>query len=166
MAKKAKKTLIKKTTTRSSTSTVKIAKEAKQPKQEEPQGLFEKIQYDLEHNQSYLNLILGGLIVIVLAVLVFNYFNKPESDLGPSQETQATVDSNGDVIKESLPGQYTIKAGDTLFTIAQKYYDDGYKYSDIMKANNLANENLISEGQVINIPSLETFGEKIAGVFC
>lgn len=118
-------------------------------------GIFDKIQYDLQHNQSYLNLILGGLIIVVLAVLIYNYFNKPDTDLGPAQETVTQTETSGDVAKENLPGQYTVKVGDTLFSIAQNYYNDGYKYTELMTANGLANENLISEGQVLEIPRLE-----------
>lgn len=122
---------------------------------ESNQGLFEKIQYDLQHNQNYLNLILGGLIVIVLAVLVYNYFNKPNSSVDTSQQTQAEP-SQGDVSKDNLPGPYTVKEGDTLFLIAQKYYDDGYKYSEIVKANNIKDENNLEVGQVLTIPNLES----------
>lgn len=157
MPKKAKKVSLKNKTTRSiEAARVSRASEKQSEKEEAPEGLFDKIQYDLQHNQSYLNLILGGLIVVVLGVLIYNYFNKPESAIGPAQETQLTTDANGDVTKENLPGDYTIKAGDTLFTIAEKYYGDGYKYPEILKENNLDNENLISEGQVITIPAVET----------
>ena len=118
-------------------------------------GFLDKIQTDLEKNQSYLNLVLGALIVIVLGVLIFNYFNKPSEepgDLGPSQQV---TDEAGDVTKEGLPGVYTVKEGDTLFSIAQKYYDDGTKYSEIIKENSLAGEG-IDAGQKLTIPKLET----------
>lgn len=121
------------------------------------ENFLDKIQNDLEKNQSYLNLILGALIVIVLGVLIFNYFNKPSEQPGnvtPQAEQTNTTDDNGDVTKEALPGKYTVKEGDTLFTIAQKYYDDGYKYTEIIKENNLPGET-ISTGQALNIPKLE-----------
>lgn len=142
-----------KTTSRTDT-TVKVSR-PEEKTTESNAGLFEKIQYDLQNNQSYLNLILGGLIIVVLGVLVYNYFNKPTSDLGSSMETQ-NEQVQGDVAKDSLPGKYTIKEGDTLFTIAQKYYDNGYKYTEIVKANSLANENQVEVGQEITIPKLES----------
>lgn len=124
--------------------------------QSKPGNFLEKIQTDLEKNQSYLNLILGALIVIVLGVLIFNYFNKPSSedpgDLGPSQQI---TDGQGDVTKESLPGKYKVKEGDTLSLLAQKYYDDGARYTEIMKENNLASDS-IEVGQELNIPKLES----------
>lgn len=128
--------------------------EVREEREERNEGWFDKMQYDLQHNQSYLNLILGGLIIVVLGVLIFNYFNKPEGNLGPSQESQASVQPSGDVAKESLPGKYTVKAGDTLYSIAQKYYDNGYQYTKIMQENNISNENILSEGQVLEIPRL------------
>jgi LasA protease len=47
------------------------------------------------------------------------------------------------------PEQYTVKAGDTLGTIAQEY---STSLDLIIEANNLANPNLLSVGQVLTIP--------------
>lgn len=116
----------------------------------EPEGYFEKLESEVRTNQSKLSLVLGGLIVLVVGVLVFNYFNKPNSELGPAQQTE------GDVSPESLPGKYTVKEGDTLFIIADKYYQDGYKYTEIVKANNLTNADSIEKDQVLEIPKLES----------
>jgi nucleoid-associated protein YgaU len=120
-------------------------------------NFLDRIQNDLEKNQSYLNLILGALIVVVLGVLIFNYFNKPETETGnvTPQAQQTTIDEAGNVKKENLPGPYVVKEGDTLFTIAQNYYDDGYKYTEIIKENNLPGES-IEVGQKLTIPKLET----------
>src|SRR3989344_1353435 len=120
-------------------------------------NFLDKIQSDLEKNQSYLNLILGALIVVVLGVLIFNYFNKPGDETGNiTPEAQVrTTDDAGDVTKEALPGKYTVKEGDTLFSIAQNYYDDGGKYTEIIKENNLPGEG-IEVGQELTIPDLET----------
>lgn len=119
----------------------------------EDSSIIDKMQNDLEGNQSYLNIILGGLIIIILGVLIFNWFNKSEGNIGPAQDT--TQSANADVSKDNLPGTYTVKEGDTLFTIAQKYYDDGYKYSEIVKENKFTNENVVTVGQKITIPKLE-----------
>ena len=112
---------------------------------------FEKMESEVKSNQSTLSLVLGGLIVLVIGVLIFNYFNRSNPQLGPAQQSQGE-----DVSPESLPGKYTVKEGDTLFVIAEKYYKDGYKYTDIAKANNLTDVNSVAAGQVLEIPKIET----------
>lgn len=159
MARTNKKTKAAKRTTRSASEsrvTVDRGESASEKRSSSNGNFIDKIQNDLEKNQSYLNLILGALIVVVLGVLIFNYFNKPAEETGNvTPMAEQTTDENGDVRKENLPGKYTVKEGDTLFLIAQKYYDDGGKYSEIVTENNLPSEN-IEVGQELNIPKLET----------
>lgn len=147
--------MAKKPTKSRKTSSSKVTVEKNTP---EDNTFFGKLQNDLQGNQSYLNLILGALIVIVLGVLLFNYFTKPNGDLGTAQQSTPAL-TTADASKDNLPGKYTVKEGDTLFTIAQKYYDDGYKYPTLVAANKLTNENSIQAGQVLDIPKLE---EKMA----
>lgn len=129
-----------------------MAKKPSEIKLEQPNGgsYWNKISEETQSNQSKLSLVLGALIILVAGVLVFNYFNKPKQEIGPSQEISQTED----VSPENLPGQYTVKEGDTLFTISDKYYKDGYKFSEIVKENNLSDENSIEVGQVLQIPKL------------
>ena len=146
----------KRTSTRASESKVSVDRGESRSSEKKSDGNFlDRIQNDLEKNQSYLNLILGALIVIVLGVLIFNYFNKPAEEVGNvTPQAEQTTDENGDVTKENLPGKYTVKEGDTLFTIAQKYYDDGGKYTEIISENSLPGES-IEVGQELTIPELE-----------
>lgn len=121
---------------------------------------WNKISEETQSKQSRLSLILGALIILVAGVLVFNYFNKSKQDLGPAQQT---AKEEADISPENLPGQYTVKEGDTLFTISDKYYKDGYKFSEIVKENNLSDENSIEVGQVLQIPKLEAEQPAIGG---
>ncbi|OGE37621.1 hypothetical protein A3B45_02985 [Candidatus Daviesbacteria bacterium RIFCSPLOWO2_01_FULL_39_12] len=122
---------------------------ARQPKTEEKESYFDRVSSEIDSKQSRLTMILGGLIILVVVVLLFNYFNRSKPSIGPSQQTQ-----QGDVSPENLPGTYTVKEGDTLFSIAEKYYQDGYKYTEIAAANNLANPDNLETGQQLNIPKL------------
>ncbi len=121
----------------------------------ETSGYLDKIEKNIQSNQSKLSLILGALIVLVVGILVFNFFNKSKPSLGPSQQTEQNTQTE-DVSLENLPGKYTVKEGDTLFLIAEKYYGDGFKYEEIAKASNIEDINSIEVGQVLEIPKLET----------
>lgn len=112
---------------------------------------LQKVSREVSSNQSKLSLILGALIILVVGILVFNYFNKSKTDLGPAQQIQQAEEP--DVSPDKLPGKYTVKEGDTLFLIAEKYYQDGAKFEEIAKANNLSNVDVIETGQVLQIPS-------------
>src|SRR3989344_2707000 len=92
----------------------KVTKKFPVAARQESSNFFERIQTDVQQNNSILNMVLGGLIVIVLGILVYNYFNRPDSNLGPSQQT-ANEGTVSDVDKNNLPGEYTVKEGDTLF---------------------------------------------------
>ena len=49
-------------------------------------------------------------------------------------------------------GSHTVSSGDSLYAIAQKYYGDGNRYTEIAAANNITNPNMIYEGQELIIP--------------
>lgn len=108
---------------------------------------LEKVEKELATNQSKVSMVLGALIILVIGILIFNFFNKPKSSLGPAQQTQAT---------QTGENKHTVKMGDTLFTIADKYYQNGYMYTEIAKANNLTNADQIETGQVLEIPKIST----------
>lgn len=132
----------------------KMARKSSQIKVEqdvtEGNSYWNKISQETQSNQSKVSMVLGALIILVAGILVFNYFNKGKEDLGPAQQI-----GQEDVSPGNLPGKYTVKEGDTLFLISEKYYQDGYKYTEIAKANNLSNVDQIETGQVLEIPRLE-----------
>lgn len=123
------------------------------------QSLLQKLESQMAISSSYLNVVLGLFIVLVVGILVFNYFKGSSADLGPaqstvSQEQQIPKQPQKDVTPDNLPGTYTVKNGDTLYNIAQSYYSDGFKYDQIATANNLANPDVLEVGQKLTIPKL------------
>lgn len=65
-----------------------------------------------------------------------------------------TSDGTGTDAPQTAEGArtYTVKDGDTLYTIAQELYGDGSKYTLIVEANGLSEDNPLREGQVLQIP--------------
>jgi nucleoid-associated protein YgaU len=98
-------------------------------------------------------MILGALVIIVVGVLVVNYFR----DRG-SQGTLPTVTTENQTESTSENTQGTkshkVVAGESLWKIAIQYYGSGYKWVDIAKANNLKNPSKIAKDQVLTIPAV------------
>lgn len=66
-------------------------------------------------------------------------------------------------VAENFEGKSTHKVlkGENLWRIAEKYYQSGYNWVDIAKANNLTNTNLIEESQELIIPNVTSKKETI-----
>lgn len=120
---------------------------------EEPSYL-DRIETEIRSSHSRLSMVLGALIILVIGILVFNYFNRSKPEIGPSSQTAQQQTEQSDVSPDNLPGKYTVKDGDTLFTVAEKYYQNGDLFTEIAKANQLDNPDLITTGQVLNIPKI------------
>jgi len=111
----------------------------------------------LKLNESTISMILGALVIVVVGVLVINYFKGRES--GTTLPTGVTTE------EESLTpgGTHTVLAGETLWSISEKYYDSGYNWVDIAEENNLSNAGYIEVGQKLSIPDVPSKAATIAG---
>ncbi len=113
----------------------------------------------LQSPDSYVSLILGLAVVLVIGTLIFNYIS--------SNREQSTVNQTQQEEQKSLPLTHTVAKGDTLWSIAEFYYKNGYNWTDIQKANNLANTESLEIGQVLTIPEAKavatTSGELASG---
>ncbi len=58
--------------------------------------------------------------------------------------------------QQNIGGQksYTVAAGDTLWSIAEKFYKSGYNWVDVASANKLSNPGVISAGTKLVIPNV------------
>lgn len=72
-----------------------------------------------------------------------------------TQASEATSTINPGNSGDGTVTKYTIKKGDSLFTISKKFYGDSNKYKLIMEANNIKDPNKIVAGQELNIPASE-----------
>lgn len=74
----------------------------------------------------------------------------------PQIDTKAVAQDTGKNTEmnapNNLPKTYTVMKGDDLWDIAVKMYNDGYKWTEIAKANKLTNPNTIHSGNVLTIP--------------
>ena len=85
-----------------------------------------------------------------------SYVTKKDTVLEVSADGEATIIEETKREASSAPKAqtYTVKAGDCLWTIAKKYYNDGARYKDIYEANKdkLKSPNLIYPRQELILP--------------
>ena len=110
--------------------------------------------------QSLTSIGLGVAVVVIVGLLVFNYFSKIKRQVSLPQETEAPTEETVEVkpegkVQKELPVEHTVAEGEHLWKIAQRYYNDGYKWVKIAQANNLSNPNFIYPGQKLTIPKIE-----------
>lgn len=96
-------------------------------------------------------MLLGAIVIVVVGVLVVNYFRGLET--GTTLPTGETTEGPTRI----RDGQtfHIVQAGDTLWAVAERYYDSGYNWVDIASANELTNPGQINAGQELLIPDIE-----------
>ncbi len=67
-------------------------------------------------------------------------------------EVTKDVVSSETVQKPEVPDSYTVKPADSLWKIAVTVYNDGYKWLEIARINNLDNPNIIHTGNILKLP--------------
>lgn len=86
-------------------------------------------------------MVLGAIVLVIVGVLVVNYFKDRGSVNIPANSTQ-----------EASSNEHTVVKGETLWSIAESSYASGYNWVDIKSANNLKTDK-IEVGQKLIIPS-------------
>ncbi len=106
-------------------------------------------------NENTISTVMGGIVVVVIAGLIFNYFRTTnlKSWRGTllSDKEAATTLKNDD----KLIATYKVVKGDDLWHIAEKFYRSGYNYVDIMNENKITGKGVIVAGQELRIPKVE-----------
>lgn len=122
-------------------------------------------------SESYVSMALGAIVVLVIGVLIFNYFskiNKTSNEQGkisegvqttasPTPASKATSSENLVTLSNTSSEQsYTVAAGDSLWKISEKFYGTGFNWKLIASANNLVNPRVIHSGNTLRIPDAST----------
>lgn len=106
-------------------------------------------------NEQNISMVLGFVVILLVAGLLYNYF-KSVNKKGETSSTSTTVTTEE---KTAVAGnEYSVVAGDSLWTIAEKAYRSGYNWVDIYAANKTvldAHPNLLFVGTKLMLPKLE-----------
>lgn len=100
-----------------------------------------------------LGLVIGIAVVIVIAVV---FFRKDGTIAKASAEQTASVKPKSALQPSSNPRLHTVAAGDTLFSLADRYYNDRSKFVVLYQANQeqLATPDRLPPGTVLVVPEI------------
>ncbi len=126
---------------------------------------LKKLLKQLRINEDTISMILGSVVLVIVGVLVYNYFTSLNKGgqiaSGATKEAVAIpgkveIQQEGDKkFAKGLPTTYQVQKGDHLWKIAENFYTSGYNWIDIAKENGIKNPNQIEVGQQLVIPKVE-----------
>jgi nucleoid-associated protein YgaU len=97
-------------------------------------------------SRKYTPLVYGALTVLVLFLLVFATIKFVTN--------KVTLSIGDDGISTKTVSEYVVKEGDTLWSISEKTYSDGFSWTEIAKANNIKNPSELEKGQKLVLPTI------------
>lgn len=104
--------------------------------------------------ESYTSLILGIVVVIIASILLISFVRNREGIELPSGDTPDISSTEIGPDTEDRPGEYTVKEGDDLWSIAETQTGSGYNWIAIQEANEITNPNDIAAGSKLVIPTI------------
>jgi len=121
-------------------------------------NFFKKIKL----TESYTSLILGAIVVLILGIFFISFIRgnriKQTSFISDISKMQEQINPNS-----NTSSTYTVRPGDDLWTISVNFYNDGYRWTEIAKLNNMGNPGLIYSGDKLKLPPTKTEGEVVSG---
>lgn len=112
---------------------------------------IKKFLKTLKINENLISTVLGGVVLLLMGVMIFNYFKSVNRTGTLTEEAAVKVEEVGELGGEI----YEVKKGDELYKIAEKVYGDGKKYVEIAKENGIVNPDRIEVGAKLKLPKIE-----------
>jgi len=130
----------------------------KTPKIKKENGIISKLKFA----ESYTSLIFGAIVVLVIGIL-FVSFAKTNRD--PQTSSIMNTPKTWEQLFQdtATSSTYTVRPGDDLWTISVNTYNDGYRWVEIAKINNLVNPGLIQAGDKLVIPAEDSSEQIVSG---
>ena len=153
---KTKKSVIKKSTKAKKPTKSVASKKAKQPKKLEKKLLDKKKDpkfYDqLKLNESYVSLFLGAVVVIAVFSAIFVYAFQSRNEIKEQRVLNSVITPTPKPEQDT----YVMQENESLWSVAVRFYGDGFSYTKIVEANPgvITNPDYVPPGTKIIIPDL------------
>lgn len=109
---------------------------------------------------AYVSMAIGLAVVLLIGALVINYFNRaPKNTQVAPEEQKAAEQPSPTRATAASSNTHVVKTGETLWSICEEYYKNGYKWTEVAKANGLSDPNLIKTGMSLAMPELKPVAE-------
>lgn len=105
---------------------------------------LKKFLKTLKLNEENISMVLGIIVVVIVGILVANYFKVKKNETLPGLNTT-----------NATAKEHVVTKGETLWSIAEDAYGSGYNWVDVKKANNLKTDT-IEVGQKLTIPEVSS----------
>jgi nucleoid-associated protein YgaU len=69
--------------------------------------------------------------------------------------TSTTAQNSSSQSTGELVAKHTVVAGDSLWSISEKYYGTGYEWKKLVEANKITSPSVIEKGTVVDVPRLQ-----------
>lgn len=103
-------------------------------------------------NENTISMVLGALVLLSITLFTVNYVRNRAVTVEYQKQAQITEEA---AKTEALSKTHKVEKGETMWSIAEKYYKSGYNFADIQEANKIANADILAEGQELTIPDVE-----------
>ena len=110
--------------------------------------MWKALQNRLRSPDSFVSMILGLAVVLVVGTLIYNYATKRVPQIQKEAEQKKAEE------QAALGQKHTVAAGESLWSISERYYQSGYNWVDLQKANNLTDADAIEVGQELTVPKV------------
>ena len=109
----------------------------------------------IKSSEELVSMLLGLAIVVVIVSLLFNFVQRGKGTVEIPGSTDISLSEEANKEPKVEDNIYTVVAGDSLWKIAERKYNDGYTWVKIAQENNLGNAGLLAIGQKLKMPDLE-----------
>ena len=103
-------------------------------------------------SESYISIGLGLLVVVVVGILLYNYFTQRGKQ--PGQEIKEETITEEATTSAQAGKAYKVQKGDTLWSISDKTYGTGFNWKKIQEANKLKEGAELEPGQKLFLPEV------------